>query len=140
MWDEEMKQKAREACHYWQGTPHAHWMRQRGIGVDCIHFVVDVLERAGAIGPAEIPRYSPNIGFRGAEQKLIKEFSDRVPLDLVKQPFQFGDIVIFDPKLSTNHVALFIDGMLWHALAGQAVNVYPFDDFRRTARGAMRLK
>ncbi len=141
IWTEERKQAAREACRYWQGTPHAHWMRIHGVGVDCIHFVVDVLEKSGAIpGGTEIPKYHDNIGFKGAEEKLIKEFSDRIPVTVVDAPYEFGDILIFNPKLSINHIALFIDGMIWHSIAQQAVDVYPFADYQKVIRGAMRLK
>lgn len=140
IWTEERKQLAREACAYWQGTPHAHWMRNHGIGIDCIHFVVDVLERAGVANDIEIPRYSNNIGMKGADEKLIKEFSDRFPVEIVKEPYEFGDILIFDPRISINHIALLIDGMVWHSLAKQAVDVYPFDNYKRAVRGAMRLK
>jgi cell wall-associated NlpC family hydrolase len=139
IWTEEKKQLARDRCRYWDGTPHHHWMAVHGVGIDCIHFVVDVLIYAGVIPQTAIPQYHANLGRSGAEQKLIKEFSERAPVDLVGPPYQFGDLLVFNPRIGTNHVALLIDNEVWHSQVRIGVLNHPFVDFKKSILKAMRL-
>lgn len=140
IWTEDQKEKARATCLMWQGTPHRHWMRLPGVGVDCVHFVVDVLEKAGVAEQIQIPRYAANVGRKGAEDILLREFAKFIAFDVVTENYQFGDILFFEPRLGINHVAILIDNMIWHALGTRAVDVNPFDDWKRSVKGAMRIK
>lgn len=139
IWTDERKDKARAACKFWQGTSHSHWMRIPNVGIDCIHFVVDVMERAGAIEKADIPRYHDNLGHKGADEKLIGEFTMRAPVVIVTVPYEFGDILVFKTNININHVAILIDGLVWHSLAGRHVDCYPFQEFAKMIRCGLRL-
>lgn len=139
MWTSEQKDRARIACQKWVGTPHIHATRLPGIGVDCVHFVVDVLEEAGVIPKSDIPNYPRNIALRGAEEKLIAEFSSRVKVEVVREKYSFGDCLIFDASMGTNHVGILIDGIIWHSLVKGGVINHPFSEYRNSIRGAMRL-
>jgi hypothetical protein len=140
IWTPEKKDLARKACREWEGTPHAHHMAAKGMGIDCVHFVVKVLEAAGFAHCRMIPPYSRNIGYRGALEKITEQFSSHVPVDRVQFPYEFGDVLLFDSSVNINHCAILIDNEVWHSLYRHPVGGYPFDDFKSKIRLGLRLK
>jgi len=44
----------------WLKTPYHHMARVRGTGVDCLTLLVEVYQRAGIVGPIEVPFYRPD--------------------------------------------------------------------------------
>jgi len=47
----------------WAGTPYHHSARLKGVGADCMTFIVGVYENVGLVAKPEIPFYRPDFMF-----------------------------------------------------------------------------
>lgn len=111
----------------WEGTPHRDRMAKPGVGIDCLFFLRELAVFAGVLPPFQMPFYRPIWGV-GREFNVIERVlltcCHAVKLDPA-EPLQDGDAVIFTVGKQSNHVALVLDGMLWHSVADQGVTADP---------------
>lgn len=122
-------QKAREAALLWQGTPHLDRMAKVGVGIDCIHFVREILIAGEMCGTFTCPYYLPRWGLgRGnnvLERLLLKCFhAEIVPFG---EPILDGDVFIFAVGRQSNHCGIALDGKCWHSQARFVVSSIPID-------------
>lgn len=77
----------------WIGTPFHHAARVKGAGVDCLHLLCEVYERAGVISRIDPPFYRPDFHLhRDAERFLdgLSRHAREIP-----GPPEPGDIALF---------------------------------------------
>lgn len=115
VWTEERKQAARAICALYAGTPHRNRMARPGKngGVDCIHFVAEVLSGAGVILPHTLPAYDERLGVLRARNVIEDILLQHLHAEIAPEP-EFGDIVICTCGRQSNHVGIVIDGQMWH--------------------------
>lgn len=118
IWTDERKEGARAVCRRFAGTPHRNRMAVPGKngGVDCIHFVIQVMIGAGVIPKVKLPAYDERMGIwreRNIIEDIILQYAagDSLPPET---PEEFGDIVICAVGRQTNHVGIIVDGVMWH--------------------------
>jgi cell wall-associated NlpC family hydrolase len=56
----------------WRSTPFHHAARVKGVGVDCLAFIVEVYERAGVVGHQELPFYRPDFMRHDARETYLE--------------------------------------------------------------------
>lgn len=55
----------------WLGTPFQHHQRVKGAGVDCLHLLAEVYERAGMIGHVEPGYYPADIMLHQGDERFF---------------------------------------------------------------------
>ena len=95
----------------WIGTPYHTGARLKGVGVDCLTFVVCAFESAGLIAPYTIPHYPPDWHLhrdderymRGVLEHCVEVAEEPLPADVVLwkfgRAFAHGAIVIAWPRI-----------------------------------------
>lgn len=113
VWDYNRRVSARLACQAFAGTPHHSRMAIPGTGVDCVHFVMFVLQAAGLLPKMTLPSYDDRIG-RLRERNIIEDLlTEHLHCERTASP-DFGDILVCRCGRETNHVGIVIDGEFWH--------------------------
>lgn len=104
-----LREKLIEEARSWIGTPWVHHQRCKGVGVDCVQFLVATAEANGVeLDPIENYYRSPS------GDSLLRDLEDRferVPTDKI-QP---GDILLFQIRGIPHHVGLKSDRGFIHA-------------------------
>lgn len=104
-------------------------MAKVGVGIDCIHFVREVLISAGLSERFECPYYLPRWGLgRGnnvMERLILKCFNaEIVPFG---EPLRNLDILVFAVGRQSNHCGIVLDGQCWHSQALRCVHPIPIN-------------
>ena len=125
----------------WIGTPHANRMAVVGIGIDCIHYVREIMVAGGVCDRFTVPHYSDRLG-QGLESNFMERllmacfFVELVPKD--EEP-QDGDIIIFKVGRQSNHCGMFFAGEVWHAVARSWVKNDPLEHWRDKVQSFLRI-
>ncbi len=140
IWTPERQALARAEAKSWLGTPHKDRLNIKGVGVDCINFVYEVLIAAGVLERALLGGYDTIVGLHEVTHKLKNAFKacaklDEFPID---DP-QFGDVVIFQEGKFSAHSGIYLDGMIYHALAGGVVTASLYAEWRRRLDSLLRF-
>lgn len=104
---EDIVREARE----WLSTPYHSHARVKGVGVDCLTLVVEVLERVGVIEHQEIGYYSPEHHLHSAEElwkPVVELYAREMELPPARLP-KPGDLVLYRVAKSFNHNAIVIE-------------------------------
>lgn len=108
------------AARAWLGTPFHHAARIKGVGVDCLHFVVAVYQEVGLL-PAGIPLedYPRDWHLHQGEERYLKGVMNHADLTDDPQP---GDIALFKFGRCVSHAALVVEWpRVIHSLAPHGV-------------------
>lgn len=106
----------------WRGTPHRPGQKCKGVGVDCVRFVVSVLESlTGRVsGDVKIPQ-DASMHNKAAASRALRLFLSSWPLhEDIKESgkVQPGDVIIVGPPNGGPGHALIVGvqkNTLWHA-------------------------
>ena len=104
----------------WLGTPYHHHARIKGVGVDCVQFLIAVYAECDLLPPVET-------GYYAQDWHLHK--SGEIYLDGIKKnavetlSIQTGDIALFTFGRCVSHAGIFLKQpeKIIHAFAGQGV-------------------
>jgi cell wall-associated NlpC family hydrolase len=115
-----------EVLESWVGTPYRHWSGVKNKGVDCIHFVVRVLEEVGACQGRviTIQKYSRDWHLHN-ERALLKEgIESMLPVVTIedKKKVKDGDIILYKFGLQAAHAGIYHNGEVYQALDGSGVH------------------
>lgn len=113
----------------WVGTPFAAHACVRGAGVDCIHFVAEVLRECGQLPGYEFPAYRLD-GGEHLQESQVTGWLRAHPLFIevdVKDPRMPGDVLEFRIGAGvSHHVGLMGDVItqrIWSSLGGSGLQV-----------------
>jgi len=102
-----------EEARTWLGTPWHHAARIKGVGVDCVNFIVGVYSACGLMPAITLDYYPRDWNLHRDEPRFIrglKEYADEIDSPLK------GDIVMFNFGRHAAHGAIFIeDGLIIHS-------------------------
>lgn len=116
VWTPGRRIAATNTAESFRGTPHRNRLCRPGEGVDCIHFVMAVLQGAGIVPPIRLPFYDERLGSfraRNVMEDLFLMHFKAVAVDPDCHP-AFGDVVICSCGRQSNHVGILLNGWLWH--------------------------
>jgi cell wall-associated NlpC family hydrolase len=106
----------------WRGTPFFPKMAKRGIGADCVHFVLAVYKEA-EVAPlsATLPAYTLDGGLHRA-RSLVLEWLAACPYVAREETPRTGSVITFRYGRVPHHVGLMVDDHLFlHAVRGYGV-------------------
>ena len=115
----------------WYGTPYRHWSGVKQGGVDCIHFIVKVLEEVGYVDPGiiKIPWYDRDWHLHNTNELLFDGvLSNLTVLEIPVEKISDGDLFLFQFGKTMSHAGFFFDRKIWHAVAGKGVRRNPWYD------------
>jgi cell wall-associated NlpC family hydrolase len=95
----------------WLNTPYHPHARLKGVGVDCLTLVVEVLERVGVIEHQEIGHYSPEGHLHQSEdlwKPVVELYAREMELPPARLP-KPGDLVLYRVAKAFNHNAIVIE-------------------------------
>ena len=103
----EQRQNVVQEAISWQRTPYHHQGNLKGVGVDCVMFMIEVYRRCGLLSDLVDPRpYSHDWHMHRSEEVYlggVEQLADRVD---VPQP---GDIALFQFGRCVSHGAIVIE-------------------------------
>lgn len=126
-------------CESWQGTRFAQGMASKGMGVDCVHFVIGVLAACGI--PTEqlgtVPKYSMLEGRHTTNTQLLAWLKDSPlakehlrPVDELRP----GDIAACRARLGVSHLGIAASNRaVWHADRQMGVCCMPVMQFKQVS-------
>lgn len=140
----EKQSMLKEELESWRETPYRHWCGVKGLGCDCIHMIVRVLENFG-FGPIKVPWYPPDWHLHNDAELLLEGIRKEVPheeyaIDIRNgaglQAIANGDLLLFKYGQTLSHSAWWFDGYLYHAVYGAEVLKTSWKDkmWRKRAR------
>jgi cell wall-associated NlpC family hydrolase len=110
----DLRQKIVAEAQTWIGTPYHHMGRQKGSGVDCLFFLVEVYAAVGALSKfdlkellSELTYYAPDWHLHRDEERYLEgllKYGVRVPIPMP------GDIVTFQTGRTVSHAGIWIGG------------------------------
>ena len=131
----------------WIRTPFRHHCGVKGLGCDCIHFVIRVFEEMGRLkeGQIKIPDYPHDWHLHNTRELLLERMLERagkgriVPADL-NAPMN-GDLILSHYGAAASHAAFYFDGHVYQAVNKIGVCKISFSDpiFRKQMKYAYRL-
>lgn len=104
----------------WQGTPFHEQARVKGVGVDCIHLIAEIMKEAGAISSYTFPKYEVGAGHHTDHSK-VREWFENSPdfAEVIPVPdesggwqagrFMVGDVLGFLIGRTVHHIGMVLD-------------------------------
>ena len=120
--DIEKQEALKTALDGWMGTPYRHWAGVKGEGVDCIHFIVRVLEEVG-LGHIKVTRYNADWHIHNNEELLLQGFRDHFEAEEFSpdtEPMN-GDVVLYKFGRTASHSAIYYDNHVYQSINGIGV-------------------
>jgi len=136
--------RLKEVLESWEGTPWRHRTAVKGLGADCIHFVLGVLDELNVLDLRQIPvpDYPPDWHLHNTRELLYEGLHrylnvTDVPVSGVKN----GDIVLVHFGKAASHAAFYLDGFIYHCVRPGGVSKGSFSDptWRKRMKIAVRL-
>lgn len=127
----------------WVGTPFRHKERSKGLGVDCINFILGVFNNVKVLDAngVALPDYSVDWMHHKKSMLLLDHFRqyDGLFAEINPRFKQDGDVALFKFNKSVCHCGIVFENYLYHALENEGVtkaiygawNSRHFTSFRR---------
>ena len=139
IWTPERQKLALESCDKWHGTPHRNRIAIPGVGVDCIKFVHEILYDSGVVPRVEYQGYDLEAGMWGPSDKLQHCILQCVNGEVVQEPYEFGDILLFKTGRRSAHCGFYVPDYIWHSLAHRQVTKSDFPLWRKEIECGIRI-
>ena len=103
----------------WLGTPYHHHARIKGIGVDCVQFLIAVFDECQIVS-AVADGYAQDWHLHRSEEKYLAGVQQYASQTTTSEP---GDIALFVFGRCVSHAGIFLKqpDKIIHAFAGQRV-------------------
>ena len=114
----------------WRGTPYRHRCSKKGLGADCIGFVVGVLTAIGYKKKWKMPAYPKDWHLHNMESLLLNEVRAQMNSDLVPltEDRKNGDILLYHFGKTTSHAGIVYNKWIYHSVIGTGVERFQVDD------------
>jgi cell wall-associated NlpC family hydrolase len=90
----------------WRGTPYHHAARLKGIGCDCLSFLVEVYQRCRIIAPLTLPFYRPDAVMHDGDPRYFEGVLAHGREVATAQP---GDVVLYRWGRGMGHGGIVVD-------------------------------
>lgn len=143
---ESRKKRLKIILDEWLDTPFRHKCGVKGMGCDCVHFVVKVLEEFGLIDLSRVvipdyPRDWHQHNTREALKEAVEKYLNVEAVD-VNGLLKTGDIILSHFGKASSHSGLYYEGYVYQAINQVGVKCINFNDkrFRKQMKFAYRIK
>lgn len=114
-------------------------MAQMHVGIDCIHFVHEVLAGTGVVQRIKVPKYDTGIGYIIPSNRLAEQLEAALFCERVTGEYSFGDIAVLKTGQTSAHCGFIAPPHLWHAVARRDVIRSPLVLWQHRFDRALRL-
>ena len=145
--DPEKQARLKTILESWVGTPYRHASCVKGLGCDCIHFIIGVFKEFGIvkIDLKKIPNY-PRDWHLHNTRELLSESIEKMDHGVsvtkvgVDNPVN-GDVLLSHYGKAASHAAIFFDDYIYQSIANIGVCKISFSDkvFRKQMKFAYRI-
>jgi len=143
---EERQNELGRVLESWIGTPYRHWSGVKGLGCDCIHFVVRVYEEMGvpvknSSGKFEIPRYNKDWHLHNEDELLLQGIVSQI--NVIYAPLNSpmsGDIILVRYGMAASHASIYHEGRLYQSITGAGVRKISYSDHQWNKRKRYNLR
>jgi cell wall-associated NlpC family hydrolase len=114
----------------WLRTPFKHGVGVKGMGCDCIHFVLRVYEAIGAIKPGlmRVPNYPKDWHVHNSEELLYNKFKSLSMFEELEMKdglpvvsMMDGDVYLHKYGLANSHSSIYCRDKIYHSINGVGV-------------------
>jgi cell wall-associated NlpC family hydrolase len=140
--DIEEQNKLKKILDEWLDTPFRHHCGVKGLGCDCIHFVVRIFEELGLLIDVVIPDYPKDWHLHNTRELLEEGILKNLNVEKVSlSNLMNGDIICSHFGKAASHAGIYFDGYVYQALNNIGVRKINFNDkkFRKRMRFAYRI-
>lgn len=140
----EKQKELKSVLDSWIGTPFRHYCGVKGLGCDCVHFVVYVLIETGILVWHKnlIPTYSKDWPTHNSRELFAEELAKNAKVAKVEfDDLQNGDVILFFSGKGASHGGIYFDGYIYQALDEIGVCKIRFTDrlLQKRMRFAFRM-
>lgn len=119
----------------WIRTPYRHMCGVKGLGCDCIHFVVRVFENPelGVVsyGRVRVPKYNRDWHLHHTDELLYNALRSHPKLEeIYLGGYMEGDILLHKFGRAMSHSAIYSRGKIFHSMDKIGVTTADIDDPR----------
>lgn len=140
----ERQKTLKKLLESWLGTPFRHHCGVKGLGCDCIHFVVRIAEESQfLVGHKDlIPDYPKDWHIHNTRELLKEEIEKNANVKKVELfELKNGDLILSHFGKASSHIGFYFDGYVYQALNKIGVRKINFTDkfFRSHMKFAYRM-
>jgi len=116
----------------WVDTPFRHRTMVKGLGCDCIHFIVGVLKHFDLVQTEKkgfMPEYGPDWNLHNTRELLLDGIKREVKcIEVPVDDIVDGDLVLFKYGKASAHVAFKLKEHFYHSVTEVGVIKTQFED------------
>lgn len=125
----------------WKGTKWIPGQACKGVGVDCVNFVVAVYKNIGSVPKSfEMPVYYQDWSLHNSNSILVEyltNYTDKISLSDI----DIGDLITYRYGRCASHIAIYIgNGEIIHSRFGKGVIISKVSEFSKMFESAWRIK
>lgn len=140
--DVEKQKQLEKILTKWLDTPFRHHCGVKGLGCDCIHFVVRVCEEMKLLADVVIPDYPRDWHLHNTRELLEEGIIKNLNVEKINlfNPMN-GDLICSHFGKAASHAGFYFDGYVYQALTDIGIRKINFNDkkFRKRMRFAYRI-
>lgn len=144
--DKERQQKLHTILEEWIGTPFRHKCGVKGLGCDCIHFVIRVLEQFELVNMSRIniPNYPRDWHMHNTREILKESLEHYLNCDKINVFGQHlaGDLILSHYGKASSHIGIYYNDYVYQSITRGGVKKIRFSDrvFKRQMKYSYRIK
>lgn len=137
-------ERLRAEISEWEGTPWRHQVAVKGLGCDCIHFVLAVLVNIGAfvLKPGMIPEYPRDWHLHNTRELLFDGIRKHLNVrEVGPSSVRGGDLILMHYGKAASHAGFYLDDKIFHCTDPGGVHGAQWGDqtWMKRIRYIMRL-
>lgn len=135
--DIEKQEKLKKILDEWLNTPFRHHCGVKGLGCDCIHFVVRVLEEIGLLKWHKniMPDYPRDWHLHNTRELLAEGLEKELDIKKVSlNRLKNGDIILFHYGKAASHAGIYYDEHVYQSITNVGVCSIHFQDRKMKQR------
>lgn len=141
MLTQEQKTNLNNELQSWLGTKWVHNQACKGVGADCVQFIVEAVKNVNLLPKSyKTRKYDKDWAMHNARSILREELvqvSEKVDIKEIQE----GDIVLFMTGRTSGHIGVYLgNNKLIHSHIQNGVSIAEFNNVNTTIESVWRLK
>ena len=141
MLTQEQKTNLNNELQSWLGTKWVHNQACKGVGADCVQFIVEAVKNVNLLPQSyKTRKYDKDWAMHNA-RSILREEICKVAEKVDTKEIQEGDIVLFMTGRTSGHIGVYLgNNQLIHSHIQNGVSIAEFSNINTTIESIWRLK
>lgn len=141
MLTQEQKTNFNNELQSWLGTKWVHNQACKGVGADCVQFIVEAVKNVNLLPKSyKTRKYDKDWAMHNA-RSILREEIFKVADKIDTKEIQEGDIVLFMTGRTSGHLGVYLgNNQLIHSHIQNGVSIAEFNNVNTTIESVWRLK